>query len=89
MSKAVPKRGAPASKASTIKRSITIEASVDERAHELVGERGFSALVNQALANEVQRRRTQELLRELDSEYGPLTEEDLREGRLAWQRLSE
>ena len=89
MSKATSKRAAHLSKASTIKRSITIEASVDERAHELVGERGFSALVNQALTNEVQRRRTQELLRELDAEYGPLTEEDLREGRLAWQRLSE
>lgn len=73
----------------SVKRSITIESAVDRKAHDLVGERGFSALVNEALAHEVQRRETRTLLAELDAEFGPLTEEEIREGERTWRRLSE
>jgi len=40
-------------------------------------------------AHEVQRRETRALLAELDTEFGPLTEEDIRQGERTWRRLSE
>jgi len=73
----------------TVKRSVTISDATDQAAHALVGDRGFSALVNQALEHELRRQRVFELLARLDEKYGPLTSEQIQEGEEAWRRLNE
>jgi post-segregation antitoxin (ccd killing protein) len=69
--------------AGTIKRSVTLDKRLDEKAHALVGDRGFSALVNTALATELQRRRIDDWLAEREAELGPIPDEALERAKRA------
>lgn len=70
----------------TIKRSITLDKGLDERAHTLVGDRGFSALVNTALETELQRRRIDDWLEEREVELGPIPDDALERAKRAIER---
>ena len=63
---------------STIKVSTTLDAASVAEAKARVGERGFSRFLNEALAMRLQRVRLEELLAEMDEEFGPVPEEVLR-----------
>jgi hypothetical protein len=65
----------------TIKRSVTFAADIDERAHQLVGERGFSAFVNDATRAALQFAATDRLIAELEGEHGPVTDTELDQAR--------
>jgi hypothetical protein len=69
--KSAAARGQEASK--TIKRSVTIRLDLDEEAHEIVGERGFSALVNDGLERAIQARRITSLIEEYEAAHGVIS----------------
>jgi hypothetical protein len=60
---------------STLKVSTTLDAASVAEAKALVGERGFSRFLNEALAMRLQRARLEGLLAELSEEFGPITAE--------------
>jgi len=70
----------------TIKRSVTLDKGLDEQAHALVGDRGFSALVNTALETELQRRRIDDWLAEREAELGPIPDAVLERAKRAIER---
>lgn len=68
----------------SVKRSVTIDQAIDDQAHALVGKRGFSGLVNDALARYLQHVRIATYLAEREAELGPIPEEDLEHVRRAF-----
>ncbi len=68
----------------TTKISITIDESLLLEARRLVGLRGLSSYVNQALLRELQRDRLRLFLSELEAEAGPVDEAILEEVRHVW-----
>ncbi|HVS46433.1 MAG TPA: hypothetical protein VMS32_07180, partial [Verrucomicrobiae bacterium] len=77
--------GTPAKAAQrAVKRSVTFDPQLDAQAHALVGNRGFSALVNDALRSELQHRRLQHWLDEETNELGPIPEVARVWARKAW-----
>jgi hypothetical protein len=72
---------------STIKVSVTLDAEGVAEARALVGERGFSRFVNEALTLRLQRARIEGLLAELADEFGPIPDEARRQVEgLEWPR---
>lgn len=69
-----------------VKRSVTLDPKLDAEAHRLVGDRGFSALVNDALERELQGRRLQHWLDERERELGPIPEEDIDAVEELWRK---
>lgn len=65
----------------TVKRSVTIDRALDEQAHRLVGDRGFSALVSSALESELQHRRIDDWLAEREAKLGPIPEASLQRAK--------
>ena len=65
----------------TVKRSVTISAVVDERARLLVGHRGYSALVNEALSEKLQYAATKRLVAEYEAEHGEIPEIERKRAR--------
>lgn len=61
------------------KVSVTLDADLVAEAKSQVGEREFSAYLNEALALRLQRARFEQLERELSEEFGPIPEEVQRE----------
>ena len=61
------------------KVSVTLDADLVAEIKTELGERGFSAYLNEVLRRERQRERLQRLERELTEEYGPIPEEVQRE----------
>jgi Arc/MetJ family transcription regulator len=66
------------------KVSLTLEEDLVAEAREIVGLRGLSGYVNQALRLQLQRDRLAGLLADLDREHGPVPSEILEEVRRAW-----
>lgn len=56
----------------TVKRSFTISKDIDDRAHELVGSRGYSALVNEALREKIQYASVKQFVAEYEAEHGAI-----------------
>jgi len=57
------------------KVSVTLDADLVAEIKSQVGERGFSAYLNETLALRLQRQRFEQLERELTEEFGPISEE--------------
>jgi hypothetical protein len=72
---------ASARHAGTVKRSFTISRELDERAHDLVGVRGYSALVNEALREKLQSEATKSIIAAYEAKHGPIPEELRRRAR--------
>lgn len=69
-----------------VKRSVTIRAELDARAHELVGDRGFSNLVNEGLELVLQARGFGEILAEYEAKHGVITTEEIAAASRPWKR---
>jgi len=57
-----------------VKRSVTLERFWDEAAHDLVGDRGFSELVNDAVKRAVQRLLIERDLAAYEAEHGAISQ---------------
>jgi len=68
----------------TAKISITLDQSLLAAVRELVGHRGLSRYVNQALRHQVQRDRLAGLLAEMEREAGPIEPRVMEEVRRSW-----
>jgi hypothetical protein len=66
------------------KVSVTLDADLVAEIKSEVGERGFSAYLNDALARRRQRERFTESERELAEEFGPIPDEVDEQVRMAW-----
>lgn len=65
----------------TVKRSVTFSSDVDERAHELVGDRGFSSFVNEATRAALNLMATSQIVQEYEAKHGVITEEEMAKAR--------
>ena len=68
----------------TEKVSLTLETELLAEARDVVGARGLSSYVNQALRHQLQHDRLAGLLAELEQEKGPIEPEVMEEVRRAW-----
>jgi hypothetical protein len=59
----------------TVKVSVTLDSDLVEAAKAMVGERGFSRYLNEALALRLQHERLDELERDLADSFGPIGDE--------------
>lgn len=59
---------------------------VDSRAHELVGERGFSAFVNDATRAALNLMGTNQIIEEYEAQQGVITETEVQRARAALQK---
>lgn len=57
------------------KVSVTLDADIVAEIKTEIGERGFSAYLNEVLRRERQSQRLEQLERELTEEYGPIPDE--------------
>lgn len=76
-----PRKSWSTGKKGTVKRSVTFSADVDARAHALVGERGFSAFVNEAARAALQFAATDSLIAEYEAKHGAITESEMQQAR--------
>ena len=68
----------------TAKISLTLDESLLAEARELVGPRGLSSYLNQALRLQLQHHRLRGLLDELEKEHGPIDPGVMEEVRQTW-----
>jgi len=68
----------------TEKVSLTLDETLVNAARDLVGRRGLSGYVNQALRHQLQRHRLTGLLEELEAEAGPIDSRVIEEVRREW-----
>lgn len=68
----------------TEKISLTLDETLVAAARDLVGRRGLSRYVNQALRHQLQRDRLVGLLEELEAEAGPIDRRVMEEVRREW-----
>ncbi len=73
----------------TEKISLTLDETLLSAARELVGPRGLSRYLNQALRHQLQRDRLAGLLDELEREVGPIDPSVMEEVRRAWPLAEE
>jgi hypothetical protein len=71
----------------TKKVSVTLDADLVTEIKTEVGERGFSAYLNDALTRRRQRERFAELERELAKEFGPIPDEVREQVRKEWDEF--
>lgn len=69
------------------KVSVTLDEDLVVEIKTQVGERGFSAYLNDALRRYRQRERLQRLERELTEEYGPIPDEVREQVRKEWDEF--
>ena len=69
--------------------TITVDEEVLNELKSRVGPGEVSAYVVEALRARLQRDPILELLDKLDEMYGPLTDEEIEEGRREWKEISE
>ncbi len=90
MTRQIKKKPTRAAHAATlpamVKRSVTIERTVDEAAHALVGDRGFSELVNDAVKRVVQRRLLEQDVVEYELKHGPISAKHREYAKLAVEK---
>lgn len=75
------RKSTPSRKAKQVRRTVTIPVELDREAHDLVGNRAFSALVTRGLERELQAQRIDALLQEYEEEHGPLTYDEIEAAR--------
>ena len=66
------------------KVSLSLDAEIVDKARQIAGRRGLSALVNDALRIRLQQERLRRLLAEMDAEYGPVPPEEIEDARKTW-----
>ena len=66
------------------KVSLSLDAELVARARQVAGNRGLSALVNDALRIKLQHERLSAVLAEMDAEFGPVPAQALDRARAAW-----
>ncbi len=66
------------------KISLSLDAQILEKARQIAGRRGLSALVNDALRIRLQQERLRRLLAEMDDEFGPVPPEEIEDARKTW-----
>ena len=64
-----------------VRRTVTIPFELDREAHELVGEREFSALVTRGLMRELQAKRIDAIITEYEQLHGAITAEEIEAAR--------
>lgn len=70
------------------KLSVTLDPKVAAELRAVAGSRGVSSFVNEAVRQQLQARRVQRLLDEMDDEFGPVSEDVVREiEAIAWPAL--
>lgn len=69
---------------STEKVSLSLEKDLVAEARNVVGKRGLSGYVNQALRHQLQRERIAQMLADFDREVGPVDAAILEEVRREW-----
>jgi hypothetical protein len=67
-----------------LKKSVAFDAAVGREALERAGERGFSRLVNDAVAQRLQALRIAELFVDFESRHGPVSEATRRQVADEW-----
>lgn len=70
-----------------VKRSVTLDEEVASAIEGAVGDRGFSAWLNDAARSKLDRDNVRALLAELDDEFGPVPPEVAEEARRRWASL--
>jgi hypothetical protein len=84
-----PKKKARRGSAETVvRRSVSLDPALDKLAHDLVGDTNFSAFVNEAVRQRVQRMQMLKLLGDLDREFGPVGEKEQKKAEELWQTAS-
>lgn len=68
----------------TEKVSLSLDEELVAEAREVVGPRGLSGYVNQALHHQLQHDRIAGLLEELEEAHGPIDQQTMDEARRAW-----
>ena len=66
------------------KVSLSLDAGLVARARQVAGQRGLSALVNDALRIKLQHERVRAVLAKMNVEFGPVPEAELARARVAW-----
>ena len=66
------------------KVSLSLDAELVARARRVAGNRGLSALVNEALRIKLRHERLRAVLAEMDAEFGPVPARELDRTRAAW-----
>lgn len=61
------------------KLSVTLDPKTAAELREVAGARGVSAFINEAVLRQLQARRVQRLLDEMDDEFGPVCEDVARD----------
>ena len=62
-----------------MKLSVTLDPKVATELRAVAGPRGVSSFVNEAVRQQLQARRVQRLLDEMNDEFGPVSEDVVRE----------
>jgi hypothetical protein len=75
-------------KPTVIRRSVSLDRDIDALAHELAGDTNFSAFVNDAVRQKAQRMQMHKLLDDLDSEFGPPSDDAVRKAEALWETAS-
>lgn len=70
-----------------MKRSVTLDEEVASAIEGAVGDRGFSAWLNDAARSKLDRDNVRALLADLDAEFGPVPPDVTEEGRRRWAAL--
>ncbi len=66
------------------KVSISLDSALLGQARELAGRRGLSGLVNDALRVKLQHERLRKLLEQMDLEFGPVPDDEMKRARKTW-----
>jgi Arc/MetJ family transcription regulator len=66
------------------KVSLTLDADLLSQAREAAGHRGLSSFVNEALRIKLQHERLRRLLDQMDLEFGPIPDDELKRARKVW-----
>ncbi len=66
------------------KVSISLDSALLVQARELAGRRGLSGLVNDALRIKLQHERLRRLLEQMDREFGPVPDGEMKRARKEW-----
>jgi predicted CopG family antitoxin len=69
------------------KVSVTLDADLVAEIKTEVGERGFSAYLNESIKRRRQHERLRRYLRELDEEFGPVPDEVRRQVEKEWSEF--
>jgi hypothetical protein len=85
---ALKNKAVVARRGNAIRRSVSLDPDIDAMAHQLAGDSDFSSFVNEALRRDIQRTQMLGLLRDLDEEFGTVSETARARAEELWRARS-